>query len=72
MTESPQIAEYMKIRRYVLSLALKNREKSVQIPTTMELSRKFGVSQFPLSASWFPMECCFISMNTMRRICPPF
>ena len=24
MTESPQIAEYMKIRRYVLSLALKN------------------------------------------------
>ena len=45
MTESPQIAEYMKIRRYVLSLALKNREKSVQIPTTMELSRKFGVSR---------------------------
>ncbi len=45
MTESPQIAEYMKIRRYVLSLALKNSEKSVQIPTTVELSRKFGVSR---------------------------
>ena len=45
MAESAQIAEYMKIRRYVLSLALKAKEKSVQIPTTVELSRKFGVSR---------------------------
>lgn len=45
MTESAHVAEYMKIRRYVLSLAVKAREKSVQIPTTMELSRKFGVSR---------------------------
>ncbi len=45
MAESAQVAEYMKIRRYVLSLALKAKDKSVQIPTTIELSKKFGVSR---------------------------
>ena len=45
MAESALVAEYMKIRRYVLSLALKAKDKSVQIPTTIELSKKFGVSR---------------------------
>ncbi len=43
-TETP-VAEYMKIRRYVMTLLLRSGEKSVRIPTIVELAEKFGVSR---------------------------
>ena len=42
--ESP-ITEYMKIRRYVMTLILRAGQKSVRIPTVVELAEKFGVSR---------------------------
>ena len=39
------IAEYMKIRRYVMTLILRAGKQSVRIPTVTELARKFGVSR---------------------------
>lgn len=41
----PPVAEYMKIRRYMLNFVEQAGEQSVQAPTIMELSRKFGVSR---------------------------
>ena len=38
-------AEYMKIRRYVMTLILRAGKQSVRIPTVTELARKFGVSR---------------------------
>ncbi len=38
-------AEYMKIRRYVMTMILRARDKSVRIPTVVELAKKFGVSR---------------------------
>ena len=42
--ESP-ITEYIKIRRYVMTLILRAGQKSVRIPTVVELAKKFGVSR---------------------------
>ena len=41
--EKSPVAEYMKIRRYMLNFVEQAGEKSVQAPTILELSRKFGV-----------------------------
>lgn len=38
------VSEYMKIRRYVLTLIYRNAGKSVQLPTIVELSKLFNVS----------------------------
>lgn len=43
--EKSPVAEYMKIRRYMLNFVEQAGEKSVQAPTILELSRKFGVSR---------------------------
>lgn len=43
--EKPPVAEYMKIRRYMLNFVEQAGEKSIQAPTILELSRKFGVSR---------------------------
>ena len=43
------VAEYQKIRRYVMNLILRSGGKSVQIPTIQELSEKFGVSRTTVS-----------------------
>lgn len=43
--ERPPVAEYMKIRRYMLNFVEQAGEKSIQAPTILELSRKFGVSR---------------------------
>ena len=43
------IAEYQKIRRYVMNLILRSGGKAVQIPTIQELSEKFGVSRTTVS-----------------------
>ena len=67
MAESAQIAEYMKIRRYVLSLALKAKEKSVQIPTTVELSRKFGVSRQYLHRIFSRFYGCSVNRALCRH-----
>ncbi len=37
------VAEYMKIRRYVLNLIMKSGNESVQLPTAQELAKLFGV-----------------------------
>ena len=42
--ESP-VAEYMKIRRYVMTLILRAGKNSVRIPTVAELAKKFDVSR---------------------------
>ena len=42
--ESP-VAEYMKIRRYVMTLILRAGTNSVRIPTVVELAKKFDVSR---------------------------
>ncbi len=42
--ESP-VAEYMKIRRYVMTLILRAGKNSVRIPTVAELAKKFNVSR---------------------------
>ena len=42
--ESP-VAEYMKIRRYVMTLILRAGTNSVRIPTVAELAKKFDVSR---------------------------
>lgn len=43
------VAEYQKIRRYVMTLILRSGGKAVQIPTIQELSEKFGVSRTTVS-----------------------
>lgn len=42
--ETP-VAEYMKIRQYVMTLILRAGKKSVRIPTVTELAQQFGVSR---------------------------
>ena len=39
------ISEYMKIRRYMMNVIYHANGQSVQVPTILELSRKFGVSR---------------------------
>ncbi len=39
------ISEYMKIRRYMMNVIYRANGQSVQVPTILELSRKFGVSR---------------------------
>lgn len=41
----PPVAEYMKIRRYMFHFVEQAGEQSVQAPSILELSRKFGVSR---------------------------
>ena len=58
------VAEYQKIRRYVMNLILRSGGKSVQIPTIQELSEKFGVSRTTVSS--------FIALLTVGRLTPNF
>ena len=43
------VTEYMKIRRYVINLIYKAHGESVQIPTILELAKKFDVSHATVS-----------------------
>ena len=43
--KKPPVAEYMKIRRYMLHFVEQAGEQSVLAPSILELSRKFGVSR---------------------------
>ncbi len=45
ISASEPVAEYMKIRRFVINLIHRNSEKSIQLPTIKELAEKFGVSR---------------------------
>ncbi len=44
MTDGP-VPEYLKIRRYILTLVLRAEGRSVQLPTVSELMERFGVSR---------------------------
>ena len=43
--ENSSVAVYMKIRRYMLNFVEQAGERSIQAPTILELSHRFGVSR---------------------------